>query len=62
MAVSTGMMERGFQQNNILAAIQVLALEAFAARPEQRIVVVSHGATMGLVFEGAHPRIVCAAP
>ena len=44
----------------------VLALDFIAARPEQTVAIVSHGATMGAVFEGAeswgvaqHPRMVC---
>lgn len=44
----------------------VQALDVIAARPEQVVAVVSHGATMGALFEGAethgvvkHPRVSC---
>lgn len=44
----------------------VQALDVIAARPEQVIAVVSHGATMSVLFEGAetrgvakHPRVSC---
>jgi len=35
------------------------ALDVIAARPEQKIAVVSHGATMGVLFSGSHPRVAC---
>jgi len=44
----------------------VQALDIIAERPERVVAVVSHGATMGVVFKGAetygvarHPRVVC---
>lgn len=37
----------------------VSALGTIAARPEQTIAVVSHGATMGVLFSGKHARVSC---